>query len=66
MLVIAGEHDTQVPISDINLLLHSGSPKWSWINPNGGHMGREAKGWVDPVIFEKITVPWILQVLQIA
>ncbi len=64
MLVIAGEHDTQVPISDINLLIHSGSPKWSWINPNGGHMGREAKGWVDPVIFRKITAPWILQVLS--
>lgn len=65
MLVIAGEHDTQVPISDIELLLHSGSPKYSWINPNGGHMGREAKGWVDPVIFEKVTVPWILQTLRI-
>lgn len=63
MLVIAGELDTQVPISDIDLLLHSGSPKFSWINPNGGHMGREAKGWVDPVIFEKVTVPWILQTL---
>jgi len=63
MLVIAGEHDTQVPISDIDLLLHSGSPKWSWINPNGGHMGREPKGWTDPVIFEKVTVPWILQIL---
>jgi esterase FrsA len=66
MLVIAGEHDTQVPISDINLLLHSGTPKWSWINPQGGHMGREAKGWVDPVIFQKITVPWILQTLGLS
>jgi esterase FrsA len=66
MLVIAGEHDTQVPISDINLLLHSGTPKWSWINPNGGHMGREAKGWVDPVIFAKVTIPWIMQTLEAA
>jgi esterase FrsA len=65
MLVIAGKHDTQVPISDIELLLHSGSSKWSWINPNGGHMGREAAGWVDPVIFQKITIPWILQVLGV-
>lgn len=63
MFVIAGEHDTQVPIGDVELVLHSGSPKFSWINPNGGHMGREAKGWVDPVIFEKVTVPWILQTL---
>lgn len=64
MLVIAGEHDTQVPISDINLLIHTGTPKMAWINPNGGHMGREAKGWVDPVIFKKITTPWILQALS--
>jgi pimeloyl-ACP methyl ester carboxylesterase len=63
MLVIAGEHDTQVPISDINLLIHTGTPKTAWINPNGGHMGRETKGWIDPVIFKKITAPWILQAL---
>jgi pimeloyl-ACP methyl ester carboxylesterase len=63
MLVIAGLHDTQVPYVDIELLLRSGSPKTAWINPNGGHMGREAQGWTDPVIFAKITVPWILQAL---
>lgn len=64
MLVIAGVHDTQVPISDVELLLRSCSPKTAWINPNGGHMGREAQGWTDPVIFAKITVPWILGALQ--
>ena len=43
MLVIAGVKDTQVPISDIYLLLSNGDvPKDAWINPSGGHLGREA------------------------
>ena len=64
MLIVAGVHDTQVPIADIELLLHSGNPKHAWINPNGAHMGREAKGWTDPVIFEKIIKPWWLEALR--
>ena len=64
MLIVAGVHDTQVPIADIDLLLHSGNAKHAWINPNGGHMGREAKGWIDPVIFNKITMPWIVEALR--
>jgi esterase FrsA len=63
MLIVAGVHDTQVPIADIELLLHSGNAKHAWINPNGAHMGRESKGWTDPVIFEKITMPWLLEAL---
>lgn len=66
MLVIAGVKDTQVPIADIDLLLHSGdTPKDAWINPAGGHMGREAKGWTDPVIFKKVTMPWLLRALEV-
>ncbi len=66
MLVIGGVHDTQVPIADIDLLLHSGeTPKDAWINPAGGHMGREAKGWTDPVIFKRITMPWLLRALEV-
>ena len=63
MLVIGGVHDTQVPISDIDLLLKTGRPKTAWINPNGGHMGREPEGWTDPVIFRRITMPWIVAAL---
>jgi pimeloyl-ACP methyl ester carboxylesterase len=63
MLVIGGVHDTQVPIADIELLLRTGNPKTAWINPNGGHMGRQARGWTDPVIFAKVTTPWILHAL---
>ena len=66
MLVIAGVYDTQVPIADIDLLLHSGdTPKDAWINPAGGHMGREAKGWTDPAIFKRVTMPWLLRALEV-
>jgi pimeloyl-ACP methyl ester carboxylesterase len=63
MLVIGGVRDTQVPFADIELLLRSGNAKTAWINPNGGHMGREATGWSDAAIFAKITIPWLLQTL---
>jgi esterase FrsA len=64
MLVIAGVKDTQVPISDIDLLLNSGDvPKDAWINPSGGHLGREKNGWTDPVIFRKVIVPWETKIL---
>ena len=33
--------------------------------PAGGHMGREAKGWTDPVIFKRITMPWLLRALEV-
>lgn len=66
MLVIGGVHDTQVPIADIDLLLHSGTtPKDAWINPAGGHMGRDAKAWPDPVIFRTVTMPWLLRALDV-
>lgn len=66
MLVIAGAKDTQVPIDDIELLLKSGeSPKEAWINPAGGHMGREAKGWTDAAIFTRVTTPWLLRQLEV-
>ncbi|HEX7967144.1 MAG TPA: alpha/beta fold hydrolase [Stellaceae bacterium] len=66
MLVVGGVHDTQVPIADIDLLLHSGeTPKEAWINPAGGHMGREPRGWTDPVIFRRITMPWLLRALEV-
>src|ERR1700686_250547 len=66
MLIIAGALDTQVPISDAYLLLSSGDvPKEAWINPQGGHLGRQMKIWPDPVIFRKILVPWLVRNLEI-
>jgi pimeloyl-ACP methyl ester carboxylesterase len=60
-LVIAGALDTQVPISDIYRLLSSGqTPKDAWINPKGGHLGRQVKVWPDPVIFRQVLIPWLV------
>jgi esterase FrsA len=66
MLIIAGALDTQVPISDAYLLLNSGDlPKEAWINPQGGHLGRQVKVWPDPVIFRKVLVPWLVRNLEV-
>jgi esterase FrsA len=66
MLVIAGVLDTQVPISDIYMLLSSGDvPKDAWINPKGGHLGRQVKVWPDPVIFKQVIIPWLLHTLEV-
>ena len=66
MLIIAGAQDTQVPISDAYLLMSSGDvPKEAWINPQGGHLGRQVKIWPDPVIFRKILVTWLVRNLEV-
>ena len=58
MLVVGGVHDTQNPFSDVLLLLQSGSPKYAWVNPEGGHMGR-SKTLSDAQIFDGVVRPWI-------
>lgn len=65
MLIIGGTLDTQVPISEAYLLLDSGDiPKEAWINPKGGHLGRQVKVWPDPVIFKQVIIPWLLRALD--
>ena len=65
MLVIAGVLDTQVPISDEYLLLSNGDvPKDAWINPKGGHLGRQVGVWPDPLIFKQVIIPWLVKTLQ--
>ena len=65
MLVVGGVKDTQVPIVDLELLMRSGDvPKDAWINPRGGHLGREAQGWTDPVIFSRVIIPWELRLIE--
>ena len=55
MLILAGVKDTQVPISDIYLLLDKGDvPKTAWVNPLGGHLGRQVGVWPDPRIFKEV------------
>ncbi len=66
MLVIAGALDTQVPISDAYMILSSGDvPKDAWINPQGGHLGRQVKVWPDPVIFKQVIIPWLVRKLDV-
>jgi esterase FrsA len=66
MLVMAGVLDTQVPISDIYLLLDKGDvPKTAWINPQGGHLGRQVKIWPDPVILKQVIIPWLVRTLDV-
>jgi esterase FrsA len=65
MLILAGVLDTQVPISDIYLLLDKGDvPKSAWINPQGGHLGRQVKVWPDPRIFKEVIIPWQVRTLE--
>jgi dipeptidyl aminopeptidase/acylaminoacyl peptidase len=67
MLILAGVLDTQVPIQDIYLLLNSGDvPKEAWINPQGGHLGRQVKAWPDPVILKQVTIPWLVRSLRVS
>ncbi|PYX88664.1 MAG: hypothetical protein DMG68_07800 [Acidobacteria bacterium] len=65
MLIIGGVLDTQVPIEDLYLLLSKGDvPKTAWINPQGGHLGRQVKVWPDPIIFKQVIIPWLVKTLQ--
>ena len=65
MLILAGVHDTQVPIGDIYLLLDKGDvPKTAWINPQGGHLGRQVGVWPDPRIFKEVIIPWLVRTLE--
>jgi cephalosporin-C deacetylase-like acetyl esterase len=65
MLIIAGVLDTQVPIADDYLLLSKGdTPKSAWINPQGGHLGRQVGVWPDPRIFKEVIIPWLVKTLE--
>ena len=65
MLILAGVKDTQVPMDDIYLLLSSGDvPKDAWINPKGGHLGRQVGVWPDPLIFKQVIIPWLVKTLK--
>ena len=65
MLILAGVLDTQVPIDDEYLLLSKGDvPKEAWINPHGGHLGRQVGVWPDPLIFKQVIIPWLVKTLE--
>ena len=67
MLIIGGVLDTQVPIEDHYLILSKGDvPKEAWINPKGGHLGRQVGVWPDPLIFKQVIIPWHVKTLGVA
>lgn len=63
-LLVNGERDTQVPIDDLYIVLKTGSTaKEAWVNPTGGHIGRNRE-WSDGRIFEQVIVPWFARRLR--
>jgi esterase FrsA len=62
MLVVNGEKDSQVPIADLYLLLRTGTPKFAWVNPDGGHTGR-SKDFPEDRITAQVVVPWLVSML---
>ena len=62
MLVMNGARDSQVPVEDVYALLKGGSAKDVWLNPQGGHMGRNREV-SDEHIFQTVTLPWIVRLL---
>jgi acetyl esterase/lipase len=62
MLVVNGEKDSQVPIADLYLLLRTGTPKFAWVNPEGGHTGR-SKDFPEDRITSQVVVPWLVSML---
>ncbi len=63
-LLVNGERDTQVPIDDLYIVLKSGTTaKEAWVNPTGGHIGRNRE-WSDGQIFDKVIVPWFVKSLR--
>jgi hypothetical protein len=65
MFILAVANDTQVHLDDVKRLMEAGDvPKDFWINPKGGHLGLEVKGWTDANIFSKVIIPWELRKLE--
>ena len=60
MLLVNGEKDSQVPIWDLDLMLHNGSVKEAWVNPNGGHDG-VSPDWPAINVFDLVVLPWVLK-----
>ncbi len=65
MLLVNGEKDTQQPIADLYLMMKHGDPKDTWVNPQGGHMGRSEQ-WPQPQIVERVVMPWIERALGVS
>jgi esterase/lipase len=58
ILSVNGKNDTQVPISDLYILMETGSPKAAWVNPTGRYMG-SGSGVSPDYILKMVVVPWL-------
>jgi pimeloyl-ACP methyl ester carboxylesterase len=58
MLLINGARDSQTSIDDLYLLQRNGQPKYAWVNPSGGHLGRSAD-WPDERILREVIIPFL-------
>jgi len=64
LLLVNGARDSQIPITDVELLKATYPHSTVWINPEGGHMGRSAQ-WSGQRIFAEVIAPWLDQALDI-
>lgn len=62
MLLFNGARDTQVPISDLTILLLHGSTKEAWVNPDAGHCAF-ARDWSMSRMTQEVVWPWIQRIL---
>ena len=63
-LLVNGEKDTQVPIEDLYIVMRTGTnPREAWVNPTGGHIGRNRE-LSDAQIFEGVITPWFARMLK--
>jgi pimeloyl-ACP methyl ester carboxylesterase len=58
MLLVNGALDTQMPISDLYLLMRHGDPKLAWVNPEGGH-GGDSERYPSRWVREQVIYPWL-------
>jgi len=63
MLLFDGALDSQVPISDLSILLLHGSIKEAWVNPQAGHVAA-AKDWPSSRMTTDIVMPWVKKLLD--
>ena len=58
MLLVNGDHDSQMPIADLDLLPHAGSPPGALGQSRRRPYGPSAD-WPDVKIFREVVAPWI-------
>ena len=56
----AGPDRRYLPAHDIQATCR----KTAWINPQGGHLGRQVGVWPDPRIFKEVIIPWLVHTLE--